>query len=206
MRRVDYLSMDRLLAEKEHVLLGFDGVICDVFDRHAKREVADRLRLMTGPRLPADIAGSGDPFDVLRFAIAHGRTMAWTVELELRRLEIAAVTRTPPLTGVRTALRSLRLAGHTVTIVTNTSADAVGAHVVRHGLGRFVTEISGRNSVDMAPLKPDPYLVRQAVLALSTRPDRCVMAVATPADARAARAAGIDVVDVSAVSLKRAFQ
>jgi beta-phosphoglucomutase-like phosphatase (HAD superfamily) len=198
--------MDRLLAEKEHVLLGFDGVICSVFDRLARRAVADRLRLMTGPRLPADVALSGDPFDVLRFAVAHGRTMAWTVELELRRLEIAAVTRNPPRSGVRTALRSLRLTGHTVTIVTNTSMDAVGTYLVRYGLLRDVTEISGRSSVDMAPLKPDPYLVRQAVLALGTRPERCVMAVATIADAQAARAAGIEVVDVSALALKPACQ
>jgi phosphoglycolate phosphatase len=198
--------MDRLVAEKEHVLLGFDGVICNVFDRRAKREVADRLRLMTGPRLPDDVAVTGEPFDVLRFAVAHGRTMAWTVELELRSLEIAAVTRNPPLTGVAAALRGLRLAGHTVTIVTNTSMDAVGVHLGRHGLVRYVAEISGRSSLDVAPLKPDPYLVRQAVLALSTRPDRCVMAVATLADAQAARAAGIDVVDVSAISLKHVFQ
>lgn len=198
--------MDRLLAEKEHVLLGFDGVICTVFDRRGAREVADRLRLMTGPRLPDDVATTGDPFDVLRFAIGHGETMARTVELELRRWELAAVTRHGPRPGVTAALRGLRTAGHTVTIVSNTSMDAIGVHLVKHSLARYVDEISGRNSGELTRLKPDPFLVRQAVLALSAKADRCVMVVAKLADAQAARAAGIDVVDVSAVSLKRTFQ
>ncbi|HVV23814.1 MAG TPA: HAD hydrolase-like protein [Pseudonocardiaceae bacterium] len=195
-----------MLADKEHVLLGFDGVICTVFDRRAAHEVADRLRLMTGPRLPGDVAVSGDPFDVLRFALTHGPTMAQTVELELRRWELAAVRRSEPRSGVAAALRGLRLAGHTVTIVSNTSGDAVGAHLVRNSLTRYVDEVIGRNSAELTPLKPDPFLVRQAIMSLSARADTCVMAVAKATDAQAARAAGVDVVDVSAVSLKRVFQ
>ncbi len=198
--------MNRLLAEREHVLIGFDGVISSVFDRHAAREVADRLRSLTGPRLPDDVATSGDPFDVLRHAIAHGPTMAQAVELELRRWELAALHRTEPLPGVTGALRRLRVAGHTVTVVSNTSMDAVGAHLGRYSLARYVDEVIGRNSGEPTPLKPDPFLVRQAVMALSVRADTCVMVVAKVRDAVAARAAGIAVVDASAIALKRTFQ
>lgn len=198
--------MYRLIAEKEHVLLGFDGVICSVFDRRGAREVADHLRFLTGPRLPDDVADSGDPFDVLRYALGHGSTMAQTVELELRRWELAALRRTEPWPDVAAALSGLRRTGHTVTIVSNTSTDAVGAHLVRHGLMKYVDEIIGRTSAELTPLKPDPFLVRQAVMSLSVRADTCVMVVAKLRDAQAARAAGIDVVDVSAVWLKRSFQ
>lgn len=197
--------MERLLADKEHVLLGFDGVFCDVFDRRGAREVADRLRFLTGSRLPDDVATSGDPFDVLRYAIGHGQTMAQTVELELRRWELAALRRTEPWPGVTRALCGLRRAGHTVTIVSNTSMDAVGAHLGRYSLARYVDEVIGRNSGELTPLKPDPFLVRQAVMSLSVRADTCVMGVAKRRDAQAARAAGIAVVDVAAISLKRTF-
>lgn len=198
--------MYRLIAEKEHVLLGFDGVICSVFDRRAAREVADHLRFLTGPRLPEDVAASGDPFDVLRYALGHGQTMAETVELELRRWELAALRQTAPWPDVVAALRGLRQAGHTVTIVSNTSMDAVDAHLGRHGLARYVDEVIGRNSGELTPLKPDPFLVRQAVMSLSVRAETCVMVVTKSRDAQAARAAGIEVVDVSAVWLKRSFQ
>jgi HAD superfamily hydrolase (TIGR01493 family) len=198
--------MYRLIAEKEHVLLGFDGVICSVFDRPVARDVADRLRFLTGPRLPDDVATSGDPFDVLRYALDQCPMMATMVELELRRCELAAVRETKPWPDVAAALRGLRQAGHTVTIVSNTSMDAVGAHIGRHSLARYVDEVIGRNSGELTPLKPDPFLVRQALMALSARVDACVMVVAKVRDAQAARAVGLDVVDLAAVSLKRTFQ
>jgi phosphoglycolate phosphatase-like HAD superfamily hydrolase len=179
-----------LLADREHVLLAFDGAVCDITDLDA----ADRLRAYLQAELPTALAATRNPYDVLRYARMLSGTTAVLVERELRALELAAVTTAKPTPGALETVRALAIAGHTITIVGNTSADAVRAYLTRHELGRYVFEVSARNTEDSTPLEPDPFLLRQAMRVLGTTPSRCCMIGSSVDDIKAAQAARVPVV------------
>lgn len=183
-----------LLADREHVLFDFDGPVCALFAGVTDRAVADRLRVFLGADLPADVATTHDPFAVLRYARTRSDTTRQVVERELRRQELAAVETATETPGIRDTLRGLAVTGHILTIVSNNATDAVRAYLARHEFGRHVSEISGRHSDEPTPLKPDPFLVRQAMWFLDTTPDRCCLIGDSVADIEAAHALGVPVV------------
>lgn len=179
-----------LVADREHVLLCFDGPVCVVFPPPADGVVAQRLRTFVSHGIPT----THDPFVVLRSAWTMSDTTGRLIELELRKHELAAVGTAPETPGTLDVVKTLALRGHTVTIVSDTSADAVVAYLARHELGRYVHEISARHSEEPTPLLPDPFLVTQAVHLLHTTPDRCCLIGDTVDVVTAARAAQVPVV------------
>ncbi|HEY0805278.1 MAG TPA: HAD hydrolase-like protein [Pseudonocardiaceae bacterium] len=183
-----------LLADREHVLFDFDGSVCALFGGTSDGVVASRLRVFLGADLPAEIAATDDPFDVLRYARTCSTTTRQLVERELRHQELAAIDTATETPGIRDVLQSLTITGHILTIVTNNAADAVGAYLGRHEFGRHVAEVSGRHSEEWTPLKPDPFLVRQAMWFLDTTPDRCCMIGDSVTDIQAGHALGVPVI------------
>jgi phosphoglycolate phosphatase-like HAD superfamily hydrolase len=183
------VSPASLLAEREHVLLMFNGPVCSVFAGVGDRVVADRLRAYLDPHLPDGVAA--DPFEVLTWARTRSDTTGRLVELELRKQELAAVATAVETPGALDLVRDLALRGHKVTVVSNHSADAVVTYLAGHELGRYVYEISARHSVETTPLTPDPYLLTQAILLLDTTPDRACLVAGSVADVQAAQAAGL---------------
>ncbi|MFC9253584.1 HAD family hydrolase [Amycolatopsis thailandensis] len=192
-----------LLREKDHVFLDFDGPVCDVFARFPAREVADRLKRLVEPDLPAEVRASADPFDVLRFAASCGPNAAYVVERQLGRLEGEAVAQVSPAPGVVEVLREWSAQGFTVTIVSNNSVDAVRSFLGLHELAEDVRRISARTTSDPARLKPHPALLDAAVKALGTSPRQCVMVGDSAADVLAARAAGVASVALATTPAKR---
>jgi phosphoglycolate phosphatase-like HAD superfamily hydrolase len=192
-----------LLADREHVLFDFDGSVCALFAGITNGVVAARLRVFLGADLPAEIAATDDPFDVLRYAGTCSSTTRQLVERELRRQELAAVETAVETPGIRDVLQSLAITGHILTIVTNNAADAVGKYLARQGFGRRVAEVSGRHSEEPTPLKPDPFLVRQAMWFLDTTPDRCCMIGDSVTDIQAGHALGVPVVAYAGDPRKR---
>jgi phosphoglycolate phosphatase-like HAD superfamily hydrolase len=183
-----------LLADREHILFDFDGPVCTLFAGSTDRAVADRLRVFLGTDLPAAIAATTDPFDVLRYARTRSDTTRQVVERELRQQELAAVETATETPGIRDVLRALAITGHITTIVSSNAVDAVRAYLTRHEFGRQVSEISGRHTDEPTPLPPDPFLVRQAMWFLDTTPDRCCLIGDSVADIEAAHALGVPVV------------
>jgi beta-phosphoglucomutase-like phosphatase (HAD superfamily) len=183
-----------LLAEREHVLLMFNGPVCSVYAGVPDRVIAGRLRAYLGPDLPDAVANTANPFEVLVWARTRSETAGRLVELELRKQELAAVRTAVATPGALDLVRDLALRGHTVTVVSNHSIDAVGAYLAGSEIGRFVYEISARHSVETTPLMPDPYLLTQAVLLLDTTPDRACVVAGSAVDVQAATAAGLPVV------------
>lgn len=182
-----------LVAKREHVLLAFDGPLCSVFP--AGSDIADRLRLYLGRGLPAEVAGTRDPLLVLAHAHAHSDTAGRLIELELRKHELAAVRTAVETPGALDVVRTLALRGHRVTVVSANSADAVGAYLAEHEVGRYVHEISARHGVEPTPLPPDPYLLLQALGLLDTTPDRTCLVAGSAADLQAAAAVGIPAIE-----------
>jgi HAD superfamily hydrolase (TIGR01662 family) len=184
-----------LLAKRDHVLLDFDGPICAVFGGAlSDRDVADRLKPLLGGTIPVGVANARDPFDVLRYAASCGPATAKVVETQLRRLELEAVASAPLTPGAVEAIRSLHLPGFTITVVSNNSTDAIRSFLVIHEHASHVRGISGRTRVDPSFLKPNPFLLEQAIQSLGTSPKSCVMVGDSVADIDAARAAGVSVI------------
>lgn len=152
-----------LLARHKHVLLDFDGPVCAVFGGEASdRAVADDLKRLAGPNLPDDVAAAHDPFDMLRYASKLGASTAQAVEARFRELE--AVATAPATPGARTTIET-------------------------HDLSRLIGHVSARETADARLLKPDPFLVYQAIDALGTAPSACVMIGNSDTDVDAARTA-----------------
>jgi beta-phosphoglucomutase-like phosphatase (HAD superfamily) len=188
-----------LLAEREHVLLMFNGPLCSVYAGVGAGVVANRLRAYLGPHVPDDIATTDNPFDVLAWARTRCETTGRLVELELRKQELAAVLTATDTPGALDLVRELALRGHKVTVVSNHSVDAVVTYLAGHELGRYVYEISARHSVEITPLTPDPFLLTQAVLLVDTTPERACLVAGSVVDVQAARAAGLPAITMSEV-------
>lgn len=157
------------------MLLGFDGPVCRVFPAPAGTVVADRLRAYLGAGVPKDVAATSDPLVVLRCAWLVSETAGRVMELELRQLELAAIGTAIETPGTLELVKTLALRGHTVTMISDYSADAVGAYLAKHEIGKYVHEVSARHSVEPTPLMPDPFLVTQAVYLLRATPSRCCL-------------------------------
>lgn len=183
-----------LVASRKHVLLDFDGPVCAVFGTLTDRVVADRLRALLDVDLPAEIAESDDPFDVLRHAATLGADTAATVEREFRRLEVEAVATAPPTPGAADTIRALVDAGHTVTIVSNNSEQAVRRFLEQRGLAGLVNGVSARTFADPGSLKPNPFLLEQAINSAGLDRGECVMLGDSVSDIEAARSAGTDAI------------
>lgn len=186
-------SLAELLARCPHVLLDFDGPVCAVFGGTTDRAIADQLRA-TLSDLPADLAASSDPFDVLRHAATLGPDVLAKVAHEFTQLEVHAVATATPTPGATEAMSALRTAGHTITIVSNNSATAVTAYLRNHDLTPLVDGISARTGAAPDLLKPNPHLLLQAIRSLDAKPSQCVLVGDATTDITAAHAAGTAVI------------
>jgi beta-phosphoglucomutase-like phosphatase (HAD superfamily) len=180
-----------LIEPRDHILVGFEGVLCA--PEPGGKITADRLKILIGYDIPAKIAATEDPFEVLGFAATFGAATAHAVERQLCRLETPAVTSAPAIPGVVRAMERLAAAGNTLTVVSRLGADVVRTFLVLHDLGATIRRIAARAGAT-TPLPPDPHLVLQAMKSLGTSPEHCIMIAGTKADAKAAKAAAIPVI------------
>lgn len=187
-------GLGELIARTRHVLLDFDGPICSVFADITSTAVASRLsKVLTGAGItpPSEITETDDPFDVLRYALAHAPELTATIETAFRAEEVAAATTAAPTPGAAQTIHACRDTGRTVAIVSNNSDDAVQAYLGTHNLADHVDYISARTPADTARLKPHPHLVTQATHALHADSAACVLIGDSITDIHAAHAAGV---------------
>ncbi|HVK25934.1 MAG TPA: HAD-IA family hydrolase [Actinokineospora sp.] len=176
-----------LLLRSPHVLLDFDGPVCSIFSTLTDRQVAAELRAFMGENGYPD---TSDPFDILLSAAKVGRREADNAERELARLEVVAAGSAEPTAGAVDVIRALAESGHTVTVVSNNSTQAVVAYLEDHRLVQYIVGVSARRDSLPDHLKPDPYLLHQAMNDLAAVPQDCVMIGDSVSDLVAARRAG----------------
>ena len=182
-----------VIASAPNLLVDFDGPICSIFGTMTDRSVSEHLvrsLVDRGVQVSTDVAQACDPFVVLRYSANAPDDHLPAIESELRRLEIQAVQTAPPTAGAIETLRTLVERGHSVTIVSNNSDDAVNAYIDLHGLRGIGLAVSSRTAEIVKHLKPHPYLLEQAIKALSADPADCTMIGDSPSDIEAARRAG----------------
>ena len=195
-----------VIERKAHVLLDFDGPICGVFEGVGGRVVAGRLcefLARLGVVVRPHVAESGDPFEVLFFAAGVHGDVGRAVHGELARAEVEAVASAPETPGVADVVRYLVQRGRTVSVVSNNSGDAVWAYLRTVDFGECVTGVSARSADNLGLLKPEPFLVGEAVRRLGAIAADCVMVGDSVSDVEAAKAAGVGVIGFANKPRKR---
>ena len=186
-------DLEAILARTRHLLLDFDGPICSIFAGLPAATVADRLRKLFGDHvsMPDDIAHSPDPIEVFAYAATVSSDLAARVEAEMTDQELAAVATAAPTPYVHEVVTACQNSGRSVAVVSNNSARAVHAYLVRHGLDDRIGLVVARTDHDPALLKPSPHLLTQAVDALEAEPGECALVGDSVTDIQAARLASV---------------
>lgn len=191
-RSVAPQQLGQLLGSCRYVLLDFDGPIAHVFAGLPAPLVAKRLRGMVEQHgLVDSLIDSDDPMQVLHVAKDLPPTRRDDFERALRAAEVEAVATAEPTPGVDRLLHACARTGRQVAVVSNNSAEAVRTYLDLHALDRFVATVSARTSSDPSLMKPNPFLVHQAVEQLHADPAACVLIGDTVTDIEAATAAGV---------------
>ncbi|MBO0883481.1 MAG: HAD family phosphatase [Mycobacterium sp.] len=177
------------------VLLDFDGPMTSLLAGGRNRLAADRLRLVLhgqGVALPAEIATTNDPLEILRQA-GRSRNVAAVnqVEAELRRCEIEAAHDSSATAGAADFLAACHDTQRPVVIVSNNGAEAIRAYLDLHQLRGHVHQVIGRPYARPELMKPHPAIVLSALAGLGTEPDRCVLVGDSITDIQVARATGV---------------
>lgn len=107
----------------------------------------------------------------------------------IEKYELRGVDRAVPLAGAVDILEAITRAGSTVGIVTSNSSRTVRAWPEKHGAGKFVQLIVGRDS--LLPLKPAPDMIVEAGKTGAISAQRTTYVGDTATDCAAARAARV---------------
>jgi phosphoglycolate phosphatase len=190
-------ELTQLARRTRHVLIDFDGPVCQVYAGTPSHEVADRLRTSlhaAGITIPPAADGLDDPLEVFRAVADLSTQDAITAQQLLTALEVRAVQTAQPTPGAADLIVTATQTGRTVTIVTNNSSAAVTAYLERQHLEPYVGKIIGRDDPDPALMKPSPYRVRIAVGSLQAEPEECVFIGDTETDVLAGLLGGVAVI------------
>jgi HAD superfamily hydrolase (TIGR01662 family) len=191
-RNVAPHHLEQLLASCRCLLIDFDGPIAHVFAGLPAPLVAKRLRGMVEQHGLVDaLVDSDDPMQVLHVAKDLPPDRRDDFERALRAAEVEAVATAEPTPGADHLLRACARTGRQVAVVSNNSAEAVRTYLDLHDLHHSVTTVSARTSSDPSLMKPNPFLVDQAVEQLHADPAACVLIGDTVTDIEAATAAGV---------------
>jgi HAD superfamily hydrolase (TIGR01509 family) len=183
-----------ILTRTRHLLLDFDGPICDVYEGLPAATVAERLRKVIGGdpgQLPDGVARSDDPLEVFAYAASIDSGLAARVESELTQLEETAVSSAKPAAYVHEVVTACRESGRSVAVVSNNSERAVNTYLTQHGLDDRIDLVVARTSHDAALLKPSPHLIEKALATLYAEPSACAFVGDSTTDIEAARTVGV---------------
>ncbi|MFB7332830.1 HAD family hydrolase [Streptomyces adustus] len=201
----DTTDVRSLLAGARGVLFDFDGPVCRLFPGGSSRPVADALRTLVAEAgvahvLTPEEAADKDPHAVLRAVYRAQRDrrlprragdLVRALEDRVTEGELDAVRRGAwPTPGAAELIRRLSVRGARLAVVTNNAARAAAYYLEREGLRGCFDAVHGRTR-EVERMKPDPYVVERALASLRLRREEAVMIGDSPADAIAARAAGV---------------
>lgn len=178
----------------KYLLLDFDGPVCQAFAGFPAPEVAATLRerLYARGAVPKEwMADVRDPHEILRASLAFGVDVAEQAHKELARLEMRAVRSASPTPHAGEVIASAKAFGSKVAIVSNNAESAVSAYLRSHGLSGQVDHVAARVSSDPALMKPNPFLVNQAIEALDAERSMSALVGDQVSDIIAAHEAGI---------------
>jgi HAD superfamily hydrolase (TIGR01549 family) len=182
------------ISRSRCLLFDFDGPICGIFAGLPAPSIAADLRELVAGRsvdIPREVATSGDPFDVLRYAATISPDLAQAVADELRTMELRAVEVADATPHTRQVIEAAHQTGRAIAAVSNNSREAVTRYLSTAGLAPMFTRIIGRTHPDPNLLKPNPHLITRAVKELGADHAECVLIGDSLSDIEGARNAGV---------------
>jgi HAD superfamily hydrolase (TIGR01509 family) len=187
-------ALAEIMNRSRYLLFDFDGPICGIFAGLPAQVIAGHLRDLVASRgiaIPLEVAASGDPFDVLRYAATASSDLTQVVGDELREMELRAVEVADATPHARQVIEAAHQAGRAIAAVSNNSREAVTRYLATAGLAPMFTRIVGRTDPDPGLLKPNPHLITRAVKELGADPAECVLIGDSLSDIEGARNAGV---------------
>ncbi|MQM26644.1 HAD family hydrolase [Glycomyces albidus] len=189
------LDPEEVLLRKSLLMLDFDGPVCSVFAGYPAPQIALELITSIGEhsaQLAAVLKGESDPMEVLRAAARSlSRDRVKQIDEQLSRAEMKAVETAQPTAGMADLIEVARRAGIGVVIVSNNSSDPIGSYLTRCGLDVAVDHVIGRPFGRPEQMKPDPYLLNQALKVTGLPASRACFIGDSVTDVEAGRAAGV---------------
>ncbi|MET7394549.1 HAD family phosphatase [Dactylosporangium sp. NPDC005572] len=190
--------LGELLSRSQAILLDFDGPVCSIFGGYPAPMVAAELLNLVESRgvdLTDDIRDEADPMEVLRWSATLGKPeLLREVEDGLCRAELLAAQSAIPAPYGREVIVAARDAGRPVAIVSNNSAGAIDAYLVKHRLAGHIAYIAGRAYTQPERMKPNPEPLWRAATAIDVEPAGCVLVGDSLFDIEGAQAAGVPVI------------
>lgn len=184
----------QLLAGAEALLLDFDGPLAQLMPEPINARAADSARdAVAQLDLPPAIAATTDHLAVLRYVLEHHPENRAAVEEACTRAEVDAARSCSPSAHAANLFDLIRRRNLPAAVVSNNSDQAVIAFLERHGWTRLIDVLSCRSPTNVRRLKPDPFLVQQALHTLRVDSGAALFLGDTPSDVRAGTAAGVRV-------------
>ena len=199
-------ALTDIVCHARHLLLDFDGPVCSLFARAPAAPVARPPRGAQRPRRQ-DVPGHRGDQRLVRDHVVRGFASLEAgsqVEAELARSECDAVATAEPAEHLTDLLAACDHSGRLVAVVSNNSARAVRQYLTRHNLDQRIPVVVARTGPDTGKLKPSPHFIEAAAAGLAAAPADCAVVGDSPADIRAARAAGSPAIGYAAAPSDRA--
>lgn len=189
------LDREAVLNDASLLLLDFDGPVCGVFAGRPAAEVAAELvDFIAGlsSSLAADLKGEPDPLQVLRSAAeALPRRSVHSIDEFLCRAEMDAVDTASATPGTPELIAEAHRRGRAVAIVSNNCPRAIGKYLRKAGLDRYLSAVVARPYGRPRRMKPDPYLLFQALGSTGVDASRACFIGDSVTDIEAGRAVGV---------------
>ncbi len=180
--RAPFADLDDILLSTQHLLLSFDGTVCDLSSALQDISACDHLRNAITKRgfpLSADVIGTTDPLEVLSYAADADRDTVIHLESELTQLETRAAADAALTPHVHDVVNACRESGRSVTIISQNAIRAVKLYLNAHELARIAGNIVARKVADISKVRPTTQLVERAASDLSATPSSCALVCTT---------------------------
>ena len=183
-----------LVARAQVVLLDFDGPICSVFAGYpAVRAVSTMLRALetAGFDVRPEWLNIEDPHRLLVEVATQEPEAVGIVEDALTRSEVHAVDSAQITAGVTDLIDQVTDRGQQWAVISNNSTESIAQFCRRKDFARTPSLTVGRAKGEPHLMKPNPFVVRQALEILGTPPRKTVFIGDSVSDIQAGRAAGV---------------
>ena len=183
-----------IIEASSHVLVDFDGPICQIFAGLPAESVASELLEILrhdGISIPSELQQDNDPLESLRFAATVSKKLADRVNSVLSAAELEAVDSATPTPGSGEFIVACRETDRSVGVVSNNFRGAVERYLHAHGLAEHVDHVSARTRSDPSLLKPNPHLLLSSIREFGGKSENFVLVGDSVSDIEAARSANV---------------
>jgi myo-inositol-1(or 4)-monophosphatase len=176
-----YTALDDILSQARHLIFDFDGPVCDLtaaMPPGTADQLRDVIRAETAA-MPAAIATTGEPIDIIARAVAISPSLAARLDAELTSIELTAADTARPAAYVHEALAACRDSGRTPAVISSRSGQAVSSYLDKHGLADQARDVTTIITFPPGHLQTMPHLLEDAIHALGATPAECALITAT---------------------------